>query len=1353
MPHLAIAALQSLQVILDGRRVTNFRSVRAQALLIYLAVEADRPHPRELLAGLLWPDKPEHVARHNLGQTLVNLRRAIGDHAADPPFLLISRKTIQFNPASDHQLDVSSVHAHLQRCRKHEHAELSRCAECAAHLEQLVDLYRGPFLAEFALNGSDLFDEWMLLKREWLHVQVFEALERLTAYYLWRREYNRAERAARRLVALEPLSEMAQRELMRALALSGQRSAALAQFEACRRMLAEQLQVAPAVETRLLYDQIRDASLAARIPTALPERLARHDWGQAPEPRAIYGREHELLALRRWLGQDQCRLVAILGIGGIGKTTLAIRAAQEQADGFDCVFWRSLLNAPPLTELLPACLRLISGDGDLTLPDDLDAQLQLLLSHLRARRCLIMLDNVESLFEAPGRQGQYRPGYAAYGQLFQAVAAGTHQSCLLLTGRENPRELSRLADEQGPVRVLRLSGLHSHAGREILRSRCDSVGSAEVAAIVTRYSGNPLALHLVAETISEFYAGDASSFLHDEALIFDDIRDVLDQQFDRLTSLERETLYWLMIVREPYRPDELRTLLFQSPGRSRELEALRSLQQRSLLEKNADSFTLQHVVMEYLADRCVAEICQEIVQHQPAVLARHALLLARAPEYIRESQRRMLLAPIAERLLTYFGPDQLDIVMRRLFDQLRTMPTLQHSYAAGNLLNLALQAGLVLRGYDVSHLAVRQAYLRGVSLPEVNFRGADLSSSVFTDSFSFVTAMAISPDGTYLAAATGDTNIRLWEVASGQLIDTYTSHSDFVWEMAFSSDGTLLASASWDKTVGIWDTRTGRVVHRLSGHSGRVRAVAFAPDGSVVASAGEDRTIRLWNAQDGTVVRVMNGHVAAIRAVHFCHKGKLLASGGEDDAIHLWDTRSGQVYRSLPGHRGGVWSLAFSPDNRVLASSGEDRSVRLWHIGDGHLHATLDGHSGAVWKVAYSPDGTTIASGGEDRTVRIYDVATMSPRHVLRGHTEGVWAVAYSPDGAAIASGGEDQTVRVWDVRSGRPHHSLQGYTNWIYALVYSPDATMLASGNWDGMLRLWDRAGQLRATLAGHCQRVRSLAYSPDGMLLASGSEDQTICLWHPRDGRLQRRLCDHQGWVRALCFDRAGQRLFSASMDGSVKIWDLTADHAPYTLSTSGVPLTSLALNRAEDLLVAGGNEGSIVIWDLAAAAVMRRIAAHEQAVNDVLIGTDGNTLISASADQTLRCWDLPSGTLRYTFSGHTSWIWALALAPDGTTLASASADQSVRLWDIGSGVLLHTLHGHSNWVRAVAFASDGTLASGGVDELIKIWDITSGECRATLRTAGPYAGSDITGATGLAPAQRSALHNLGAIEDAPE
>ena len=250
--HLSLILMGPFEALLDGQAITAFQSTKVRALLAFLAVERTRPHPRETLAGLLWPNVPESCAHHSLNQALSNLRSAIHDHETTPPFLLVASQSLQFNRNSDHLLDVEEV----ERLVDWETGKLVGGEE--DRLEQAVALYRGPFLEGFSLADSPAFEEWILLHRERLHRLTLETMHQLAETHATRGEVEQALHYAWRQLELDPWLEEAHLQAMRWLTLAGRRSEALVQYDICRRLLAKELGVEPAAATTRLYEQIRD---------------------------------------------------------------------------------------------------------------------------------------------------------------------------------------------------------------------------------------------------------------------------------------------------------------------------------------------------------------------------------------------------------------------------------------------------------------------------------------------------------------------------------------------------------------------------------------------------------------------------------------------------------------------------------------------------------------------------------------------------------------------------------------------------------------------------------------------------------------------------------------------------------------------------------------------------------------------------------------------------------------------------------------------------------------------------------------------------------------------------------------
>lgn len=376
LAQLQLCLLGPAQLAVDGETL-RLPYDKVLALLVYLAVECGHAHHRATLAGLLWPEQPEAAARHSLSQALFSLRRELPANAGEA-LVRAARDTVQLAPDANMCLDIAEFRRLFQAG-----------ASDARALEQAVALYRGAFLATLPLNVSAEFEEWALLMREQLHHQACDALERLTVPARWANDAELACRYARRWVELDPFSEAACRRLMGLLAHTGQRAAALAQYERCRALLGAELGVEPEAETTALYATLRHSPALERVPTA-PALAA-----QIPHTRMI-DREHELRALAGLLAAAPTRLVTILGPGGVGKTRLALHAATANAQHFrDGVV---LVSLAPLRE--PALVLAAVAQALGVQQGDARSLHEQVLAALAPRHMLVLLDNCEHVLAA-----------------------------------------------------------------------------------------------------------------------------------------------------------------------------------------------------------------------------------------------------------------------------------------------------------------------------------------------------------------------------------------------------------------------------------------------------------------------------------------------------------------------------------------------------------------------------------------------------------------------------------------------------------------------------------------------------------------------------------------------------------------------------------------------------------------------------------------------------------------------------------------------------------------------------------------------------------------------------------------
>ncbi|NJO71590.1 MAG: hypothetical protein HC825_07695 [Oscillatoriales cyanobacterium RM1_1_9] len=266
----------------------------------------------------------------------------------------------------------------------------------------------------------------------------------------------------------------------------------------------------PAIQPASRFNSSSNSTLNSNSNSNILTASSKQDWGEAPDVAVFYGRTQEQELLEHWILREHCRLITLLGMGGIGKTALTAKLSQDLAHQFEFVIWRSLRNAPTVDEILGDLIQFLSNHQENCLPDSLDGKIRKLIDQVRHQRCLIILDNVESILQGGDRTGRYRSGLEGYGQLFKCLGEARHQSCLILTSREKPAQLSALEGEARPVRCLNLVGLLPQDGRAIFQTKGLFTGTeTDWQALNHRYAGNPLALNIVSSAIQDFLIGES----------------------------------------------------------------------------------------------------------------------------------------------------------------------------------------------------------------------------------------------------------------------------------------------------------------------------------------------------------------------------------------------------------------------------------------------------------------------------------------------------------------------------------------------------------------------------------------------------------------------------------------------------------------------------------------------------------------------------------------------------------------------------------------------------------------------------------------------------------------------------
>ncbi|MEU8365258.1 NB-ARC domain-containing protein [Nonomuraea sp. NPDC048882] len=503
-----------------------------------------------------------------------------------------------------------------------------------------------------------------------------------------------------------------------------------------------------------------------------------------------------------------------------------------------------------------------------------------------------------------------------------------------------------------------------------------------------------------------------------------------------------------------------------------------------------------------------------------------------------------------------------------------------------------------------------------------------------------VTALAVDPHGGWIASASNDGTVRLSDPTTGETMRNLRGYAYArqlcrrlhpTRALAVAPDGSWLAATAEENAVRIWDTGSGDERFVLPCGDGPVRSLAVDPQGSWLAAASDDTAIHVWNTADGSAIAELRGHTRAADSLAAVADGSHLVSGSPDGTVRIWNTRAGEpqrepfgdpwisaivhepgltwyayatrfgrlgimdtghgtVVRRWQGHDRPVSALVPVAGGRWLASASKDGTVRVWNADTGTIEVELPDHEGPVNTLAVDPAGSWLASAGEDGTVRVWDVATWTERHRFHHESAGENAMYYSgdtrhlfdhhrsvhvlataPDGSWLASGGEDRTIRIWNPATGEPGPTMTGHDGPVKVLRVYPGGSRLASAAKSrGPVRIWNPAtGAATVTVTGD-RYGDALLVGRDGEWIAFAAYRGQIEI----SGRRTALLSGHTAQVTDLAVAPDGALLASTSYDDTLRLWDLAAATEVAAMRVDGMILTCRWLS--ETTVVAGGASG---------------------------------------------------------------------------------------------------------------------------------------------------------------------------------
>lgn len=404
--------------------------------------------------------------------------------------------------------------------------------------------------------------------------------------------------------------------------------------------------------------------------------------------------------------------------------------------------------------------------------------------------------------------------------------------------------------------------------------------------------------------------------------------------------------------------------------------------------------------------------------------------------------------------------------------------------------------------------------------------------------------------GSRVVTASEDGTARIWKVETGELLCILRKYENAAWEeyqepafgAAFGENwgDEKIVTTSRSNLPQVWDVKWCRLLTTLYGHEDTVFDAKFDCDCKRIVTSSYDKTARVWDITPGHLLMTIRVHWKGIGSGTFSPDGNQILTTGDAGQAWIFNATSGELLSIFEGHEDSVYSGVFSRDGLRVLTASEDNTARIWDAESGQLLSTFRGHENSVSSAEFSPDGTRVLTASRDYTVRIWGTESAQLLQTLRGHEEAVFAASFSPDGTRIVTASRDQTARIWDAESGELLQTFHGHEELVSSAAFSPDGACIVTASNDRTACLWDaKSGKLLKTLRGHEKEVSSAAFSPDGARIVTASDDYSARVWHVGSGQLLNVLHSHENWVRSAEFSPDGARIITTSEDGKARIW----------------------------------------------------------------------------------------------------------------------------------------------------------------------------------------------------------------------